>query len=404
MIKIVDQVCGAGKTSAAINYMNAHKEKRILYVTPYKEQTTRVQNDCPLLDVQTILDDFETAYTPTKTAKLKELLSNGANVAITHALFTHIEPSFLLDKYDYTLIIDEEPPVISEIPIKKRDYENAFKCELVKVNDDGSVRWIDDSYNSEDGSLYTEIKRQLMTRRVIEVQKYAWFWIFNPDVFKCFKECYILTFRFSDSLLCYYLKKYELNSEFYHVEDDGDYKSARFVRGYEPITPQRLAQIRDCITVCPNPRWNAIGDKMSALSHNWFTSKDRKERKRPFKNAEMFFRGSDYDARMWTTFKAYNNPRYVPKGIRKCFVACNLRARIDLANKTKLAYLLNIYPSPALANYLCLDDRAKDGYALNTLIQWVFRSAIRNNPPEPIEIYIPSKRMRELFENWLLNG
>ena len=41
----------------------------------------------------------------------------------------------------------------------------------------------------------------------------------------------------------------------------------------------------------------------------------------------------------------------------------------------------------------------EDKFALSELVQFVFRSAIRNN--KPIDVYIPSKRMRDLFEEWL---
>ena len=38
-------------------------------------------------------------------------------------------------------------------------------------------------------------------------------------------------------------------------------------------------------------------------------------------------------------------------------------------------------------------------FALSELIQWMFRSQLRDG--KKINIYIPSKRMRTLLENWL---
>ena len=43
----------------------------------------------------------------------------------------------------------------------------------------------------------------------------------------------------------------------------------------------------------------------------------------------------------------------------------------------------------------------KDLWALSTMLQFIFRSRLRKG--EPINLYIPSKRMRELFLKWL-NG
>ena len=41
----------------------------------------------------------------------------------------------------------------------------------------------------------------------------------------------------------------------------------------------------------------------------------------------------------------------------------------------------------------------EDEWALSELIQWMFRSSIREQ--KNINIYIPSKRMRDLLMKWL---
>jgi len=41
----------------------------------------------------------------------------------------------------------------------------------------------------------------------------------------------------------------------------------------------------------------------------------------------------------------------------------------------------------------------QDTYALAEMLQWIFRSRIRND--EPIDIYVPSERMRSLLIKWL---
>ncbi|WP_298855386.1 hypothetical protein [uncultured Ruegeria sp.] len=58
--------------------------------------------------------------------------------------------------------------------------------------------------------------------------------------------------------------------------------------------------------------------------------------------------------------------------------------------------------------------RFSDAYALTELVQWLFRSAIRvggvNNagrdyqPRRRVTLYMPSQRMRNLLQNWLLSG
>lgn len=42
IINIIDNIMGKGKSSAALQYINANREKRYLYVTPYLSECTRV--------------------------------------------------------------------------------------------------------------------------------------------------------------------------------------------------------------------------------------------------------------------------------------------------------------------------------------------------------------------------
>ena len=42
IINIIDNIMGKGKSSAALQYINANREKLYLYVTPYLSECTRV--------------------------------------------------------------------------------------------------------------------------------------------------------------------------------------------------------------------------------------------------------------------------------------------------------------------------------------------------------------------------
>ena len=50
---------------------------------------------------------------------------------------------------------------------------------------------------------------------------------------------------------------------------------------------------------------------------------------------------------------------------------------------------------------LLVKMKDKDLWALSNMVQFVFRSRLRKG--EPINLYVPSSRMRELFLKWL-NG
>lgn len=46
-INIIDAICGSGKTSAAINYINSSPDdQHFLYITPYLTEVERIINAC----------------------------------------------------------------------------------------------------------------------------------------------------------------------------------------------------------------------------------------------------------------------------------------------------------------------------------------------------------------------
>lgn len=84
-----------------------------------------------------------------------------------------------------------------------------------------------------------------------------------------------------------------------------------------------------------------------------------------------------------------------------CFVSCNARATNAFSDRSVLVYAINMFYNPMIKGFFLEHGVPFDEeqYALSCMIQWVWRSRIRNG--QPISIYIPAKRMRELFLAWL---
>ena len=120
----------------------------------------------------------------------------------------------------------------------------------------------------------------------------------------------------------------------------------------------------------------------------------------------------------WTTFKDHRtalkgngytrshsrdpekNPNKVP-GEAYGFLPWNAQAANDYCEVEAMAYLLNLYYHPTVKAYFehLGGNVAPDLYALSALLQWVWRSRIRKS--QPIKLFIPSERMRDLFTRWL---
>lgn len=105
---------------------------------------------------------------------------------------------------------------------------------------------------------------------------------------------------------------------------------------------------------------------------------------------------------IWTTHKEFQN-HLSGLGYAKIFVPCNARATNDYGDRHVVMYMINRYLNPYVKKFfeeynIMVDE---DGYALSEMIQFIWRSAIRNN--EPIYCYIPSKRMRNLLQDYIDN-
>ena len=82
------------------------------------------------------------------------------------------------------------------------------------------------------------------------------------------------------------------------------------------------------------------------------------------------------------------------------WIANTTRGTNDYIHCSHLIYLYDQNINPILARWLGNSSQDfKDAYALTELIQWVWRSRVRRG--ESITLYLPSPRMRRLFQEWL---
>ena len=103
---------------------------------------------------------------------------------------------------------------------------------------------------------------------------------------------------------------------------------------------------------------------------------------------------------IWTTFKAYEK-HIAGKGYAKGYLPCNARATNEYKDRTAVAYLVNRYFSSSIKIFfegygVKINE---DAYALSEMLQFIWRSAIRDG--QHITVYIPSRRMRLLLQQWI---
>ncbi len=395
-INIVDSIMGSGKTTAAINKMKEDKNNKYIFITPFLKEVERIKKSC--VDRSFVEPENRGLG---KLDNLNYLIGKDRNIASTHALFKayNEETKEILSAKEYVLILDEVFNVIEHIPLHIDDINIMLK-NFAYVDDDDFVVWIDDGYN---GTKFNEIKLMAKNRNLMLIKDTLLLWNFPISVFDLFKEVYVMSYMFDAQIQKYYYDMNNVEMVYYGVKNDNGYY--RFADS--TTTPDYVSTLKNNIIICDREKLNIVGDRRTALSVSWF-ERDKERRGKPLEkilknNMINYFNNinkSPSKMNMWTTFKDFK-PHLSGMGYTKGFVSVNARATNEYKERDCLAYCANIFLNPRLKNYFLNKGISvlEDEYALSEMIQWIWRSAIRDG--KKINVYIPSSRMRNLLIDWL---
>ena len=406
MIKICDAIMGSGKTSAAINYMNSHPTQKFIYITPYLEEAERIRNSCPNLHFREPSDKLK-EFSFRKFEHTAELISSGANITSTHNMFLRYSDDMvdMIRKHNYTLIIDEAVDMLRPITIKPSDLEFLKNGGWASIKD--GVFKVELPSDYKDG-VFSKVASLSRGNRLVSFadtgENGFYYWLFSKDIFMAFKDVFVLTYLFDAQTMKYYFDlsgiKYENIGIARHNNDYTFCDTPQYI-------PEYVKELKDKIHIFDNAKINSVGDNKCSLSATWFersgetANKHKKELKR---NIDNFFnhyhRGEPSKVRLWATYKSGESSLRA-KGYSRSNIAFNAKATNSYRHKQVLAYCVNIFMVPIEKNYLINSgvDVKEDKYALSVMLQWIWRSAIRDG--QEIWIYIPSKRMRNLLKDWI---
>lgn len=401
-IKIVDSIMGSGKTEHIIDLMNSEMEQdNIIYITPYIDEVKRIKD-------RVISKRFyepkekEEIHFYSKSASLKYMLKNSYNIATTHALFKIIdnETEDLLEASNYVLVLDEVLDVISHVELKKADLHIVFEgYKLLEADDDGTVRLGSGAkaYMELGGGKFDYLLSMAKLERLFLFQDTILLWEFPVSVFKHFKDVYILTYLFDGQIQKHFFDYYKVDyTKFSIINTDNVRKLVPYDKKYDEA---RILDLKSKIDIYDG-KYNTVGESPTSLSFNWYKTKTSSVKEVIGKNVYNFFRhekGLLYKDCIWTSYK--NSIKVA--NYAKSFIPHNLRATNDYSDTKAVAYCVNRYVSPFIDRYFSEKGIIvnHDIYALSEMLQLIWRSGIRNN--EPISVYIPSKRMRELLIKFL---
>lgn len=391
-INVVDAPPGFGKTSALINYINAAPtDTKFMFITPFLTEVERVISCCPARGFK------QPSPFGTKLAGIKYLLGAGENIVSTHKMFSYFDEEVvaLVEEQGYVLVMDEAYCVIEQIAITRQDY-TIIRDGHTHVDENHLLIWDDGSYQGK----FSEYKAMCDAKCVGCYGDSSLIWMFPVNVFTAFREIFVLTYMFSAQVQKYYYDYYDMQYDYLYVEGDSvdTYRLTTEPKEY------KMPGLDDLIHICDLPRINDIGALRTALSMAWYRRNSGGAKMEELKrNCYNFFRNvsrtrSEYN--LWTSFKDFHG-ELSGKGYGRGFVVSSARATNKYRDRYAVAYMVNKYLNPFVKIFLAANgiEFDEDSYALSEMLQFIWRSSIRDG--KEIWVYIPSRRMRTLLKQWI---
>lgn len=409
-IEVLDAIMGSGKTTGIIEWMLDHPNNKYLYVSPLlHEVEERIPSECESLGFVAP----NTEQHNTKGEHLLELLKGGHNVSFTHSLFTSLsrEHLYWIDLQNYVLIIDEEIDFIE--PYKGRDYKTADILTLeksghIRVNEEslGRVEWTWDEDAFVEGGNYTKLRRMCDLEMLHCSKRSREMMVLHLPIalIGVSERTIVLTYLFEGSVMSRFMAMKGVTVK--------PFTEAKLKKTEAQVKQEACERIEIFRTRTTHKVRNYN------LTYSWYTQRATEEQLKKVQNAIVSAcRKGSADDVIYTLPKEmlYGNPSVAksrrkakirPNGYSKeqCFLYCGTRATNEYAKRTVLVHAYNRYPQQTVNAYLTdywlpVDS---DNFALAEMIQWVWRSNIRDSHSKSkVYLCILSRRMEGLFKEWL---
>lgn len=438
---------GGHKTSWAMSYMNSHSDKWI-YAAPLLSESRRIVEGCPR---RGFVEPMVIPKSPfhkkmSKREHLLSLIEGGLNISTTHAMLTGFDSTILeaIKSENYHLMLDETP-----------EFVEPFNMSMDRLKEmvDGEYLAVDDVATGQPaGSQPTVQRLRALSKarhfRATSPSKAkqdgtgAWHWtkrmrayllklfrladagqlylvdgqhvvrVLPPEMLTAFESSSILTFMPEGSYLSSWMAANGIEPHHRTVTMSGGkalldvwagpnadegFRSTvgGLIQVYEGTGPKSLNWIGEPTAKSKNP-----------LTTNWWEKELTHEKAKALHTlCGSFFKrhrqpGTTAEHNMWTVLGSVRELVAGDGSSCENWVASTTRATNLYIHKANIAFMANPYPLvPVDAYFKGLGKPIDtDKFSLSVLLQWAWRSRLREG--KPVSAYIPSSRMRELFSRW----
>jgi len=421
VVKVIDALCGQGKTEKMIAQMAAMpEEQKIIYITPLLSETHRIAGTeyDPKDEKKRVIKNEDGLYVyktshplvnkrfrhpesqqgDGKIGGLQYLIGQNQNIVATHALFQMLTPEIVQDiaARNYHLYMDEVLDVWNvwdeaEKGLRPNEVSALVNNEVLFLADDGvTLQFNHDRFGDTKKTTYEYLAALCDLSQLLYVSNTV-LWQMPFDALSAFKSITIGTYLYEGSLLSAYLQYFGADVKIEHF-------------GKSP------SQIKHLVHLVEDEKLNAVGEEKNSLSYSKLTATGKPGtalREQLRKNLENLYKGNNsarpksrQEERLWTVPKLAAS-KVAGSHYKASWLASTTKATNDYSERWYLAYLMEKNPKPPILTLLSKLGVSinKEKYALGEIVQWVWRSRIRNE--QEIHLYMPSKVMRELFKEWL---
>ena len=420
-IQIVDSVMGSGKTTSIIDYINS-SSKPIIIIVERQSEVERLKKECSSL---VALSDISTQEKTTRRDALETCVNEGKSIISTHHLFKFWSDYFLnkAQYWGYELIMDETlSGVLSSISIKSDDLRKYVDDGYIQVcagSKLGKVK-LTKSLHSKYADVENKISKKdcyLFNSSKADDPHYMLIEAPRAEIFSIFKVIKVLTYKFDGSLLRCYFDMHDIKYSMMSIRD-GQMASYTDLKG---------VNFKDKLHIYDGKHNQVRGKNIGTKT--WIDHKvNQNEMSKRLRNVFYFWEryGVTSGTFLYTTHK-YTQKFVHPKNIKGLknslnesysdpnkkesmtddekrnvsFLSQTIRGTNDFSHKKFMAFTCNTFLDPQINHFLKHHDVElnEEAYALNRMIQWLWRGCIRND--EEMYVFIPSKRMRYLLLDWL---
>ncbi len=404
IVKVIDSIMGSGKTQWAISYMkNNLSEKKFIYVTPFLDEVGRIKNEIPSFESP------EDQKFMTKSGHLSELVRQGHNIAMSHELLKNLSVKQLSLFKDYTMILDETLGFISSYKeAGLKDMEILLEAGAIKFDSESNKYSITEKgkefMKSGADSKKSKLRKEL---RLIEEGK---LYLYGNKSLICelpkelvtsFQDIFIMTYLFEGSIAYAFLEAHNIPYKKYQItkEDNISYDIVDYL---ESRAKKRAVNYYELINLHEGKYNQKINECIGSLSYTSQKNMTNAKAENLGKIMRSYFRldNARQGEVLWSVFDAIKDKVKV-NDYSNSYLPHNSRATNKYSHTHTLAYCVSKYAHPDIRGYLSTKYQVKvdeDKLALDAMLQWIFRSRIRNC--QSINLLLPCPKMRKKLKNW----